>query len=77
MPPIASFCYQFDGIFVGTSNTKEMRNAMIFSVIFFILATNIFVKEFANDGLWFSLLLFMLMRSISLRVFFKNILKKF
>ena len=29
IPPVASFCYQYDGIFIGTTQTKEMRNAMI------------------------------------------------
>ena len=77
IPPIASFCYQFDGIFIGTTQTRDMRNGMILSVILFILATNILVKEFNNDGLWFSLLLFMVVRSLSLRIFFNNILKKF
>ena len=27
IPPIASFCYQLDGIFIGASQTKEIRNA--------------------------------------------------
>ena len=26
IPPIASLCYQFDGIFIGASQTAEMRN---------------------------------------------------
>ncbi len=77
MPPVASFCYQFDGIFIGTSQTKEMRNSMIFSVAIFIITTNFLVKEYNNDGLWFSLLLFMIMRSLSLRIFFNNITNKF
>ncbi len=77
IPPIASFCYQFDGIFIGTTQTKDMRNGMILSVLLFILATNFLVSTFKNDGLWFSLLLFMIVRSISLRIFFNNIIKKF
>ena len=26
IPPLASFCYQLDGIFIGASQTKEIRN---------------------------------------------------
>ena len=37
MPLISSFCYQFDGIFIGASQTKELRNAMIFSVFSYLL----------------------------------------
>ena len=29
LPVISSFCYQFDGIFIGASQTKELRNAMV------------------------------------------------
>ena len=38
IPPIAAICYQFDGIFIGASQTGEMRNAMVISVILFILS---------------------------------------
>ena len=32
IPPIASFCYQLDGIFIGSSQTKDMRNGMMFFI---------------------------------------------
>ena len=37
LPVISSFCYQFDGIFIGASQTKALRNAMIFSVFSYLL----------------------------------------
>src|SRR6056300_1726078 len=36
MPLISSFCYQFDGIFIGASQTKELRNDMIFSLFYYL-----------------------------------------
>ena len=53
IPPIASFCYQLDGMFIGAAQTKEIRNAMIVSVIGFILASIYFTKNFGNHGLCF------------------------
>jgi uncharacterized membrane protein (GlpM family) len=48
IPFISSFCYQFDGIFIGASQTKELKNAMIFSVIclfnYFLILTKLFFK---------------------------------
>ena len=77
IPPFASFCYQLDGIFIGASQTKEIRNAMVISVVGFI-ATSIYLTQyFGNHGLWFSLLLFMIFRAITLQFYFKRILKKF
>ncbi len=77
IPPIASFCYQLDGIFIGTSQTKEIRNGTIISVASFIITSIYLTKYFGNHGLWFSLLLFMVFRSLALKYFFKEILKKF
>ena len=71
------FCYQYDGIFIGASQTTEIRNAMIVSVALFIMLSLYCVKHFGNHGLWFSLVFFMAIRSITLLISFKNILKKF
>jgi MATE family multidrug resistance protein len=77
IPPIASFCYQFDGIFIGASQTSDMRNGTIVSVILFILSSEFLISIYGNHGLWLSLLFFMIMRSISLNYYFKNILRRF
>jgi len=77
IPPIASFCYQLDGIFIGASQTREMRNAMIFSVLSFIIISIYLTKYFGNHGLWFSLMCFMIFRSLTLKFYFNKILRKF
>ena len=77
IPPIASLCYQFDGIFIGASQTAEMRNGMVISVIIFITSSQFLVNNFGNHGLWMSLLFFMLIRSITLNYYFNRILKNF
>jgi MATE family multidrug resistance protein len=77
IPPIASLCYQFDAIFIGASQTAEMRNGMVIAVIIFITSSHFLVNNFGNHGLWLALLLFMVMRSIGLNYYFNRILKKF
>jgi len=77
IPPIASLCYQFDGIFIGAAQTSEMRNGMIISVAFFILSSEVLINIYGNHGLWLSFLFFMIMRSVTLNYYFKNILKQF
>ena len=76
IPPLASFCYQLDGIFIGASQTKEMRNAMVISVTSFIVISIYLTKFFGNHGLWFSLMIFMLLRSLTLKLYFNKILRK-
>jgi MATE family multidrug resistance protein len=77
IPPIASVCYQFDGIFIGASQSMEMRNGMIVSVILFISSSQLLINNFGNHGLWLSLVFFMIIRSITLNYYFNRILKKF
>ena len=77
IPPLASFCYQFDGIYIGASQTVEMRNGMIISVLIFIFTSIKLVENFGNNGLWFSLLIFMMIRSFTLNLYFPRILKRF
>ena len=77
IPPIASFCYQLDGIFIGASQTKEIRNAMIISVTGFIFLSIYSTDIFGNHGLWFSLMIFMILRALTLKFYFNKILRKF
>ena len=77
IPPIACFCYQLDGIFIGATQTKEIRNAMIISVTIYIGLSVFLTRHLDNHGIWFSLLLFMILRSLTLGFYFKNIIKKF
>ena len=77
IPPLASFCYQLDGIFIGASQTREIRNAMIISVLSFIGISIYLTRYFGNHGLWFSLLIFMILRALTLQFYFNKILRKF
>ncbi len=77
IPPAASFCYQLDGIFIGATQTKEIRNGMMISVVSFIIISIYLTKYFGNHGLWLSLLLLMIFRSVTLNYFFDKILRKF
>ena len=77
LPFIASFCYQFDGIFIGASQTKELRNAMIFSVLCYLIISILLTKYFSNTGVWISLCMFMILRALSLFYYLKNIISRF
>ena len=66
IPFISCFCYQIDGIFIGASQTKELRNAMIVSVSIYILCSLFLVSSFGNSGLWISLCIFFALRALTL-----------
>ena len=76
IPFISSFCFQFDGIFIGASQTKELRNAMIVSVGIYIVCSLFLVDSFDNTGLWLSLCIFFIARAITLFVYMPRIYQR-
>lgn len=64
---LAPFCgvlaYCFDGIFVGASWTRDMRNLMIAAFAIYLLAFAA-LSGFGNTGLWLSFLVFLLARGM-------------
>ena len=62
LPLIAVWSYLLDGLFIGATRAREMRNAMLLSVaIAFPVAWAL--QGDGNHGLWISFLLFMVLRS--------------
>ncbi|OQY04666.1 MAG: MATE family efflux transporter [Bacteroidetes bacterium 4572_117] len=72
--PIVSFAsFLWDGIYIGTTASKQMRNTMLFSVFFiFFPAYFLLVKHLGNHALWFAMILFLLSRSISQTLYAKR-----
>ncbi len=62
---IAAFIW--DGIYVGVTAAKAMRNTMILSTIFvFLPAFYLFFPYLGNNGLWLALQIFMISRGVSM-----------
>ena len=76
IPFAASFCFQFDGIFVGASQTTELRNAMIVSVGIYIVVSFFLIASFGNTGLWLSLCIFFIARALTLFVYMPRIYQR-
>lgn len=63
-PIISTPCYIWDGIYIGLTASKSMRNLMIGAIIIFFISFYTVGDWWHNHGLWFTLLLFMLARGI-------------
>lgn len=65
--PLASFgSFIWDGIYIGATASKAMRNTMLISsILFFFVPYYIFHQSLGIHALWLSMLLFMLSRSVS------------
>ena len=76
IPFLSSFCYQIDGIFIGASQTKELRNAMIISVGMYIVCALFLAEKLGNLGLWVSLSIFFGLRALSLFFYLPRIYRR-
>jgi MATE family multidrug resistance protein len=72
-PILSVWSFQLDGIFIGTGHTRAMRNAMIFSLVAYLLLLQLTIPMFGNHGLYFGLAFFMLIRALSLLFYFPGI----
>ena len=58
--------FQMDGVFIGATWSRDMRNMMLLSLVVFLAALLTLVPLFGNHGLWAALHLFLLSRGFSL-----------
>lgn len=69
-PAVSSFCYIWDGIFIGATATVPMRNSMIIATLLVFLPVYIFgVSYLGNHALWMAMTFFMIARGSALTVF--------
>jgi len=66
LPLVAVWGFLFDGLFIGATRAREMRNAMLGSVLLVYLPLAWLLRDAGNHGLWLGFHLFMLARGLSL-----------
>ncbi len=66
-PVVNVTAYIWDGIYLGATASKAMRNAMILSTLLFFSAVYLLIP-FGNHGLWGALTLLLVVRGVSLTV---------
>jgi MATE family multidrug resistance protein len=72
-PILSVWAYQLDGIFIGATRAGEMRNAMIVSVAVYTAAMFTLPDLLGNHGLWASVMLFMVVRALTLIAFYPRV----
>lgn len=65
-PLIGCVAWMMDGIFIGATQSRDMRNMMIVSFIVYWIAVWLFLPLWGNHGLWAALLVSFLARGITL-----------
>lgn len=68
LPLISVASYLLDGLFIGATRAREMRDAMLIAVLL-ALPVGWLLRPLGNHGLWLTFLSFMLIRALSLGSF--------
>jgi MATE family multidrug resistance protein len=71
-PLISVWCFLYDGVYVGMTRAREMRNIMLFSTFAVFLPAWYLTQPFGNHGLWFALLLFLASRGVGMHIGYKR-----
>ncbi len=67
IPVTGAVAYMWDGVYIGATATKHMRNMMLLSTLgIFLPVYYLFVGLIGNHSLWLALTMFMIARGLSL-----------
>ncbi|OWU78876.1 multidrug transporter [Loktanella sp. 22II-4b] len=67
LAPLAGLAaWMLDGIFIGATRTRDMRNMMLVSFVAYVVLVATLMPLFGNAGLWAAMLLFFLVRGVTL-----------
>ena len=65
-PVIGITCWMLDGIFIGATRTREMRNAMVVTLLIYAPALAVLPMIWGNHGLWAALMVLLVVRALTL-----------
>lgn len=66
VPIVGGPSWFLDGIFIGATKTREMRNGMMISFFFYVIVLVITMPTMGNAGLWLSLYILFILRALTL-----------
>ncbi len=71
-PLVAVWSYLYDGVFVGATLAREMRDIMLISAFVIFIPAWYVLQFLVNDGLWLSFMLFMESRGIGMNIYYRR-----
>ena len=71
-PVIAMWGYIYDGVFVGTTHAKEMRNSMIASTFLVFIPAWFAFRYLGNHGLWLAFMIFLASRGLGMHLYYRH-----
>jgi len=60
--------FQLDGVFIGATRTRAMRDASLGSLLVFLVSSWLLLARFGNTGLWAAFVIYVVARGLALAV---------
>ena len=74
LAPVLGFAaWQLDGIFIGATATRQMRNAGVAAVGLYLVFHYLLEPRFGADGLWVAFLLYYVARAVTLGAYYPGL----
>ena len=73
-PLISVWCFLYDGVYIGMTRAREMRNIMLFSTFAVFVPAWLIAQPLGNHGLWLALMAFFASRGIGMHIGYKRAL---
>ena len=73
-PLISVWCFLYDGVYVGMTRARDMRNIMVFSTFAVFIPVWFVTQPLGNHGLWFALMAFLASRGIGMHIGYRRAL---
>jgi len=71
-PLVAVWSYLYDGVFVGATLAREMRDIMLISAFVIFIPAWYALQFLGNDGLWLSFMCFLASRGIGMHFYYRR-----
>lgn len=65
-PVVGVACFQLDGVYIGATRTRDMRNYMLLSVVLYLVAWWTLTPVLGNHGLWIAIMVLLSARGVTL-----------
>jgi MATE family multidrug resistance protein len=71
-PFISVWSFLYDGVFVGATRAREMRDIMLLSAFAVFVPAFYLLRFLGNDGLWLAFMLFMASRGVGMHMYYRS-----
>ena len=72
-PLISVWSFLYDGVFVGATRARDMRNVMLVSTFMVFLPAWYLLQGLGNDGLWLAFMVFLASRGIGMHLVYRRV----